>query len=53
MMVWVDTVGGPANLPPQPEGSCDSLRNQPKGKGKKGAGKKPKTVNAAKDGTKE
>ena len=59
MMVWVDTVGGPENVPPQPEVFCDALRNQPKGKVKKGAGKNPRTVNAAKcgnsakDGTKE
>jgi len=49
MMGWVDTVGGPENLPPQPEGSCDAMRNAPKGK--KGAGKKPKTGNGGK-GTK-
>ena len=53
IMGWVDTGGGPENLPTQPEASYDALRNQPKGKGKKGAGKMPKTVNAAKGGTKE
>ena len=52
MMGWVDTVGGPENLPPQPEASCDILHNQPKGKGKKGAGNRPKTGNSAKGGTK-
>ena len=53
MMGWVDTVGGPENLPIQLEASCDALRNQPKGKGKKGSGKRPKTGKSAKGGTKE
>ena len=53
MMGWVDTVGGPKNLPIRPEASCDALRNQLKGKGKKVPGKRPKRVKAAKGGTKE
>ena len=53
MMGCVDTDGGPEDLPPQPEASCDAWLNQPKGKGKKRGGKKPKTGNAAKGGTKE
>ena len=53
MMGWVDTVGGPENLSPQSEASCDALHNQPKVKVNKGSVKSPKTVNSAKGGTKE
>ena len=37
MMVWVNTVGGPDNLPPKEQASFDALRQQ--AKGKKGYGK--------------
>ena len=37
MMGWVDTVGGPDNLPPKEQASFDALRQQ--AKGKKGYGK--------------
>ena len=53
MIGWVDTVGGPENLPIRPEASCDALRTQNKCKDKKVPGKRPKTVKAAKGGTKE
>ena len=53
MMGWVDTFGGPENLLSEPEASCDAFINYPKGKGKKGPGKRPRTGNSAKGGTKE
>ena len=45
MIGWVNTVGGPENLPLQEQSSCDEVRQQ--AKGKKGNGKvkgKGKTV---------
>ena len=46
MMGWVNTVGGPDNIPDQGQAYCDAVRQQVKGKkgngvgNKKGKGKK-------------
>ena len=39
MIGWVNTVGGPDNLPLQEQDSCDAVRQQAKGKKGNGKGK--------------